>query len=105
MAYPVRQFELETIFFVTSRTIQSRFLMAASDKTNELIGGILARAVRQCRVELFAYVFTSNRFSRDGPCAVTDCDEQVHAAASEQHRHQGRPARRLRPLLCATILG
>jgi REP element-mobilizing transposase RayT len=62
MAYPVRQFEPETIFFVTSRTIQSRFLMAPSDKTNELIGGILARAVRQCRVELFAYVFTSNHF-------------------------------------------
>jgi REP element-mobilizing transposase RayT len=36
--------------------------MAPSDKTNELIGGILARAVRQCQVELFAYVFTSNHF-------------------------------------------
>src|SRR4051812_9470590 len=36
--------------------------MAPSDKTNELIGGILGRAVRQCQVELFAYVFTSNHF-------------------------------------------
>jgi REP element-mobilizing transposase RayT len=62
MAYPVRQFEPETIFFITSRTMQSRFLMAPSDKTNELIGGILARAVRQCGVELYAYVFTSNHF-------------------------------------------
>jgi REP element-mobilizing transposase RayT len=62
MAYPIRQFDPQTIFFVTSRTIQSRFLMAPSDKTNELIGGILARAVRQCQVELFAYVFTSNHF-------------------------------------------
>jgi REP element-mobilizing transposase RayT len=62
MAYPVRYFDPQTIFFVTSRTIQSRFLMAPSDKTNELIGGILARAVRQCQVELFAYVFTSNHF-------------------------------------------
>jgi REP element-mobilizing transposase RayT len=62
MAYPVRHFDPQTIFFVTSRTIQSRFLMAPSDKTNELIGGILARAVRQCQVELFAYVFTSNHF-------------------------------------------
>jgi REP element-mobilizing transposase RayT len=62
MAYPVRHFEPQTIFFITSRTIQSRFLMAPSDKTNELIGGILARAVRQCQVELFAYVFTSNHF-------------------------------------------
>jgi len=48
MAYPIRQFDPQTIFFITSRTIQSRFLMAPSDKTNELIGGILARAVRQC---------------------------------------------------------
>jgi REP element-mobilizing transposase RayT len=62
MAYPVRHFEPQTIFFITSRTIQSRFLMAPSEKTNELIGGILARAVRQCQVELFAYVFTSNHF-------------------------------------------
>jgi REP element-mobilizing transposase RayT len=62
MAYPIRHFDPQTIFFITSRTIQSRFLMAPSDKTNELIGGILARAVRQCQVELFAYVFTSNHF-------------------------------------------
>ncbi|HEY2028331.1 MAG TPA: transposase [Myxococcales bacterium] len=62
MAYPVRQFEPHTIFFITSRTIQSRFLMAPTTKTNEFIGGILARAVRQCQVELFAYVFTSNHF-------------------------------------------
>ena len=48
MAYPIRQFDPQTIFFITSRTIQSRFLMAPSDKTNELIGGILARSVRQC---------------------------------------------------------
>jgi REP element-mobilizing transposase RayT len=62
MAYPIRHFDPQTIFFVTSRTIQSRFLMAPSNKTNELIGGALARAVRQCQVELFAYVFTSNHF-------------------------------------------
>jgi REP element-mobilizing transposase RayT len=62
MASPVRNFDPRTIYFVTSRTAQSRFLMAPSDKTNELIGGILARAVRQCEVEIFAYVFTSNHF-------------------------------------------
>jgi REP element-mobilizing transposase RayT len=62
MASPVRNFDPRTISFVTSRTAQSGFLMAPSDKTNELTGGILARAVRQCEVELFAYVFTSNHF-------------------------------------------
>jgi REP element-mobilizing transposase RayT len=62
MAYPVRHFDPQTIYFITSRTLQSRFLLAPSAKANELIGGILARAVRQCEVELFAYVFTSNHF-------------------------------------------
>src|ERR1700748_2792940 len=62
MAYPLRHFEPQTIYFVTSRTAQSRFLMRPSPRANELIGGILARAVRQCEVELFAYVFTSNHF-------------------------------------------
>lgn len=62
MAYPVRHFEPETIYFLTSRTTQSRLLMTPSPKVNELIGGILARAVRQCGVEVFAYVFTSNHF-------------------------------------------
>jgi REP element-mobilizing transposase RayT len=62
MPYPVRHFDPQTIYFLTSRTMQSRFLMAPSNKTNELIGGILARAVRQCEVELFAYVFASNHF-------------------------------------------
>ena len=62
MAYPIRHFDPQTVYFLTSRTLQSRLLMAPSRKTNELIGGILARAVRQCGVELFAYVFTSNHF-------------------------------------------
>ncbi|MBS2026027.1 MAG: transposase [Deltaproteobacteria bacterium] len=62
MAYPIRHFDPQTIYFITSRTIQSRLLMAPSRKTNELIGGALARAVRQCEVKLFAYVFTSNHF-------------------------------------------
>lgn len=62
MAYPIRHFDPKTTYFVTSRTTQSRFLMRPCQRTNELIGGILARAVRQCEVELFAYVFTSNHF-------------------------------------------
>jgi REP element-mobilizing transposase RayT len=62
MAYPVRHLDPQTIYFITSRTLQSRFLLAPSAKTNELIGGVLARAVRRCEVELFAYVFTSNHF-------------------------------------------
>ncbi len=62
MSYPVRHFDPQTMYFVTSRTLQSRFLMTPSRKANEFIGGSLARAVRQQGVELFAYVFTSNHF-------------------------------------------
>ena len=62
MGSPVRHYDPQTIYFITSRTMQSRFLMAPSTKANELIGGVLARAVRQSKVEIFAYVFTSNHF-------------------------------------------
>jgi REP element-mobilizing transposase RayT len=62
MAYPIRHFDPQTIYFLTSRTLHSRFFMVPGKKTNELLGGILARAVRRCEVELFAYVFTSNHF-------------------------------------------
>jgi REP element-mobilizing transposase RayT len=62
MAYPIRHLDPHSTYFITSRTIQSRFLLAPTDKTNELIGGILARAVRLSGVELFAYVFTSNHY-------------------------------------------
>src|ERR1700742_1961586 len=62
MTHPVRHFDPKTIYFLTSRTEDARFLMRPDRKANELIGGSLARAVRQCGVELFAYVFTSNHF-------------------------------------------
>jgi hypothetical protein len=62
MASVLRRFDPQAIYLITSRTMQSRAFMAPSDKMNELIGGILARAVHQCGVELFAYVFASDHF-------------------------------------------
>src|ERR1700761_4523654 len=62
MGYSGRQYEPPKTFFVSSPPTQSLFLMAPSAKTTELIGGTLARSVRQSGVELFAYVFTSNHF-------------------------------------------
>ena len=58
----LRCFDPQAIYFITSRTVQSRYFMAPSDKMNELIGGILARTVRQCGIELFAYAFASDHF-------------------------------------------
>src|SRR5262249_54746260 len=62
MAYLIRQFDPQTIFFITSRTIPSRFLMAPSDETNELTRDVLARSVRRCQVWLVACVLTSTQF-------------------------------------------
>ncbi|HEX4384399.1 MAG TPA: transposase [Myxococcales bacterium] len=62
MAQLLRRFDPRTIYFITSHTAQSRYFMAPSDKMNQLIGGILARAVHQCEVELFAHAFASNHF-------------------------------------------
>jgi len=94
MAYPIRHFDPQTIFFITSRTIQSRFLMAPSDKTNELIGGILARAVRQCQVELFAYVFTSNHFHAmvraPSPVAMSRFMQRLCTAHVRRHHAHAR---------------
>lgn len=62
MAYPIRCFDKNLAYFVTSRTMQSRLLLRPSPLVNELIGSVLARAVRKFRIELFDFVFTSNHF-------------------------------------------
>ena len=48
------------IFFVTVRCFQRRFLLRPSDETNEVLGGVLSRAVRLHGVELFAFSVMSN---------------------------------------------
>ena len=60
MPNPIRCFEPERIYFVTNRTLQGRLLMTPSTQINDLIGGVLARAVQRHEVELFAFVFLSN---------------------------------------------
>jgi REP element-mobilizing transposase RayT len=48
------------IFFVTVRCFQRRLLLRPSDETNEVLGGVLSRAVRLHGVELFAFSVMSN---------------------------------------------
>ena len=48
------------IFFVTVRCFQRRFLLRPSDETNEVLGGVLSRALRLHGVELFAFSCVSN---------------------------------------------
>ena len=60
MAYPLRMFIPGFGYFVTARCCQARYLMRPSLETNEVLGGVLARAARLMDVEIFAFSFQSN---------------------------------------------
>lgn len=55
-------FERDTLYFITNRTLQGRFLLKPSPYVNNLIGGVLARGLTLFNVQLYAFVFTSNHF-------------------------------------------
>lgn len=60
MGWPLRHYKPSLIYFVTVRCFQGRLLLRPSDETNEVLGGVLARAVRWGGVELFAFSVASN---------------------------------------------
>ena len=60
MGWPLRMFDPLKIYFVTVRCFQRRLLMRPSSETNDVLGGVLARAAHRNEVELFAFVFASN---------------------------------------------
>jgi len=62
MGRPLRMFDPKQVYFITNRCIHGRLLIRPSAKVNATIGGILARAVQQFEVELFAFTFASNHF-------------------------------------------
>jgi hypothetical protein len=47
MGWPLRMFQEEGYSFVTSRCFQGRLLLRPSAEVNEVVGGVLARAVQQ----------------------------------------------------------
>ncbi len=47
MGWPLRMFQEEGYYFVTSRCFQGRLLLRPSAEVNEVVGGVLARAVQQ----------------------------------------------------------
>ncbi|REG27055.1 hypothetical protein ATI61_11062 [Archangium gephyra] len=47
MGWPLRMFQEEGYYFVTSRCYQGRLLLRPSVEMNEVVGGVLARAVQQ----------------------------------------------------------
>jgi putative transposase len=62
MPYPIRCFEPDTIYFVTSRCVRAELLTRPSDEVNRVIGGVVAHALTKYAVELFAFAFMSNHF-------------------------------------------
>ncbi|MFY0581506.1 transposase [Cystobacter fuscus] len=64
MGWPLRMFQEEGLYFVTSRCFQGRLLLRPSAEVNEVVGGVLARAVQQSdgTVRLHAFAFASNHF-------------------------------------------
>jgi REP element-mobilizing transposase RayT len=53
-------FEAEVPYFVTVRCLHGRLFLRPSERTNEILGGVLARAARLAGIEVFAFVFASN---------------------------------------------
>jgi REP element-mobilizing transposase RayT len=64
MGWPLRMFQEEGYYFVTSRCYQGRLLLRPSAEVNEVVGGVLAKAVQQSAgcVRLHAFTFASNHF-------------------------------------------
>ena len=60
MPRPVRMLNALEIFFVTVRCFQGRYLLRPSPETNEVLGGVLSRAVRLHGVELFSFSVISS---------------------------------------------
>jgi REP element-mobilizing transposase RayT len=60
MGWPTRMYEPGLAYFVTIRCLHGRLLLRPSKRTNDVLGGVLSRAVKRNEAELFAFIFFSN---------------------------------------------
>lgn len=60
MPRPIRMYSQGGVYFVTARTTQRRLLLRPSARLNEVVGGVLAKAVQKFGVELYAFAVASN---------------------------------------------
>jgi len=60
LARPIRMYEAELPYFLTVRCLHGRLFLRPSERTNEIVGGVLARSARLAGIEVFAFVFASN---------------------------------------------
>ncbi|MFT3842213.1 MAG: transposase [Myxococcaceae bacterium] len=71
MGRPLRMYGSDGYYFVTARCFQSRLLLRPSPQVNEVLGGVLARAAAQAKVEVCGFVAASSHVhllcrARDG---------------------------------------
>jgi REP element-mobilizing transposase RayT len=62
MGNPTRHFDAETYYFLTSRSIDSEFLLRPDPEVNQALGEWLVRAQEATKVEIVAYVAMSNHW-------------------------------------------
>jgi len=60
MGWPLRRQVPNQIEFVTARCLHGRLFTRPSPRTNDVLGGVLARSVKRYGVELFAFSIASN---------------------------------------------
>jgi len=63
MGHPLRWHQPETVYEITTRTIQERFLLRPSEEARDLTIGVIARAqLLYPSVQIYAFVFLSNHY-------------------------------------------
>ena len=71
MSRPLRLYAGDGTYFVTARTFQGRLFFRGITEHNEVLGGVLAKAAKTYKIDLYAFVFASNHVhllvrARDG---------------------------------------
>ncbi len=71
MSRPLRMYESDAYYFVTARCFQGRLLLRPTPQMAEVVGGVLARATKQAKVEVCGFVAASSHVhllcrARDG---------------------------------------
>ncbi len=63
MGHPLRYIDGPTMVEVTTRTVESRFLLTPDGRANELLLGVLGKGLRDhSEIQLHGYVFLSNHY-------------------------------------------
>lgn len=60
MGWPIRMYSSDGVYFVSARTVRAHMFFRPSNEVNEIVGGVLAKAVQRYGIEVYGFVFLSN---------------------------------------------